>query len=536
MKRSLLPIILLLFSLTAMAQTISVKSFKALTTDMTASSLEGKRIDQNGDVAALIRVVTPETGFMFEGGTLGIVDTKQKVGEIWVWVPRGARKISIMHQQLGVLREYRYPIEIEAERTYEMVLTTAKIETIVTEEVKMQYLAFEITPPNAILVVNDEYWNVEADGTSMKFVDFGTYTYRVQAPNYHPDAGKVTVDDPENAQKVIVNLKPDFVEVTLKVDADAEIWVNNEKKGVGVWTGPLGRGTYKMECKQVGHETTVLTKEITDATAGQTITLPAPKPIYGSLNVESSPNFSKLYIDGKAMGETPKFIGNILVGPHEVKLTKNGYTDHVETVTVKKGERAQMNVTLKRASSSATDQGITQPRETKETRKDKSFFVTLNGAYAVSPQWSFGVSFGQMNHFGWFVSLMTNGGFRASKAAGVCYANLGDGMPNGWVYEDDGGLPYYNGEYMTDRNSIIVGGLVRLARPLYFKAGVGYGFRNLYWLTEDDTYYLNASYSYKGLETSAGLQLDLGGFVLSLETVTTDFKYLEGKLGLGYAF
>ena len=53
-----------------------MKSFKALHMDLTASSLEGKRVDQNGDVAALIKVVTTETGFVFEGGTLGIVDTK----------------------------------------------------------------------------------------------------------------------------------------------------------------------------------------------------------------------------------------------------------------------------------------------------------------------------------------------------------------------------------------------------------------------------------------------------------------------------
>ena len=47
------------------------------------------------------------------------------VGEVWVWVPYGSRKITISHQQLGVLRDYRYPVEIEAKRTYEMVLTTA---------------------------------------------------------------------------------------------------------------------------------------------------------------------------------------------------------------------------------------------------------------------------------------------------------------------------------------------------------------------------------------------------------------------------
>ena len=147
--------------------------------DLTASSLEGKRIDQNGQVAALIKVVTTETNFTFEGGTLGIVDTKQTPGEVWVWVPRAARKITIKHSKLGVLRDYYYPVEIESERTYEMVLTTAKIETIIKEEVRQQYLAFKVLPPNATLEVNEEIWEVDADGNAQDYVPFGTYSWRV---------------------------------------------------------------------------------------------------------------------------------------------------------------------------------------------------------------------------------------------------------------------------------------------------------------------------------------------------------------------
>ena len=346
MKRFItLVLLMMVFGLLTHAQEISVKSFRALPTDMTASSLEGKRIDQNGQVAALIKVMTTETGFVFEGGTLGIVDTQQRVGEIWVWVPRASRKITILHQKLGGLREYRYPVEIESERTYEMVLATATIETIVKEEVRMQYLAFQITPPNAVLMVNEELWEVGADGTAMKFVDFGTYNYRVQAPNYHPDAGKVVVDNPKQAHRVTVDLKPDFVQVTLKVDADAEIWVNDEKKGTRSWTGPLGKGSYKIECKQAGYESTVTTQKITAEMDGQTITLPAPRPVYGSLNVESTP-FATLYIDGEVVGETPYFIPEILIDQHELRLSKEGYADYTETITIAKGERKQVKATL----------------------------------------------------------------------------------------------------------------------------------------------------------------------------------------------
>ena len=346
MKRFTLLIFFIVSICGAFAQNISVKSFKALPMDLTASSLEGKRIDQNGDVAALIKVVTTETGFVFEGGTLGIVDTKQTPGEVWVWVPRAARKITIKHPKLGVLRDYYYPVEIEAERTYEMVLTTAKIETIVREEVTQQYLIFELEPKNANLEVNDKLWSVDADGTAMQYVEFGSYTYRVRAANYNTDAGVIDVNDPDNPVTVKVSLQPNLAEVTLKVDADAEIWVNNVKKGIRSWTGPLGNGTYKMECRQESHETTSVSKEITAEMNGQTITLPAPRPLYGSLSVETTPNLALLYIDGKEIGKTPRFINEILVGQHEIRLTKDGYLDYRETVTVAKDERKQVKATL----------------------------------------------------------------------------------------------------------------------------------------------------------------------------------------------
>ena len=412
MKKHLLLIIAAFSFLGTFAQTISVKSFQALPTDMTAGSLEGKRIDQNNEVCALIKIVTTQTGFIFEAGALGIVDTQQEAGEVWVWVPRGSRKITIKHPQLGVLREYRYPVEIEAERTYEMVLVTGTVETIVKEEVQEQYLMFEVVPAEAILEVNDQMWSISAEGTARKMVAFGTYTYRAQAPNYHPEAGNVIVNDPDNTKKVKIVLKPnfgwvevpgtgvlqdavvyidnaligkapcksdalksgthnikiqknlyvsynatvtvndnetttvspnltaDFARVTLQVDTDAEIWVNDEKKGVRTWTGELESGTYKIECKLANHEPSTVRKEITNQMNGEVIRLDAPRPIYGSLNVESTPDMATLYIDGKEIGETPKLIKEILIGQHEIRLTKQNYNDYATTVTSKKGERA----------------------------------------------------------------------------------------------------------------------------------------------------------------------------------------------------
>lgn len=107
---------------------ISVESFRLLPNDMTATSLKGRKLDQNGKVCALIKVVTTETDFTFDGGSLGIVETAQKPGEIWVWVPSGLRRITVSHTEFEVLRDYYLNLDIEEGRTYEMRLKTPKKE------------------------------------------------------------------------------------------------------------------------------------------------------------------------------------------------------------------------------------------------------------------------------------------------------------------------------------------------------------------------------------------------------------------------
>lgn len=343
MKRVVI-LLLLLSALGATAQNITVKSFKPLPDDNTATTAEGKRIDQNGDVAALIKMVTDESGLNFEGGALGIVDAKHLQGEVWVWVPRSARKITVKHPKLGVLRDYRYPVEIKAGQTYEMVLEFEKV--IEEEELTEQFVSFNVTPPTAVLEVNDQKWQLSVSGNVSRLVEFGTYTYRVSAEGYHPDAGKVTVDDPKKPSIVTVNLRPNFSNVTLEVDADAEIWVDGEQKGTRTWTGPILAGTHQIECRQTHHEPSTTQKAITDQMDGEVIRLTPPRPITGMLKVESKPDKATVSIDGKAVGVTPLNINDILVGKHTLWVVKEGYTDFVDTIVIQKGELTKTHSTL----------------------------------------------------------------------------------------------------------------------------------------------------------------------------------------------
>ena len=73
---------------------IQVTSFNRMETDITAR-VTAPRKDQNGEVCALIRIVTTIKDLMFEPDALGIAARENKTGEIWLYVPRGARIIPI---------------------------------------------------------------------------------------------------------------------------------------------------------------------------------------------------------------------------------------------------------------------------------------------------------------------------------------------------------------------------------------------------------------------------------------------------------
>ena len=101
-----------LILLTSLNAQIDVESFRVLENDMDAR-IHHPVLDMNGDVCAIIKIVTTETGFVFETGTTKIVKTVNKTAEIWLYVPWGLKRLTIKHPQLGVLRNYMLPVSID---------------------------------------------------------------------------------------------------------------------------------------------------------------------------------------------------------------------------------------------------------------------------------------------------------------------------------------------------------------------------------------------------------------------------------------
>lgn len=357
----------------------------------------------------------------------------------------------------------------------------------------------------------------------------GQHNVKILKEMYEPYSTSVTVKDNETTTVAPI-LTSDFARLTLKVDADAEIWVNDELKGTRTWTGNMPTGTYRVECKQKGHEATTTKITVNNSMNGDVITLQAPIPIYGSLNVDCTPDLATLYIDGKEMGKAPKLIGKILVGEHHLRLTKDGYKDYSENITIKKGERKQVTATLVAAQKPKTEKPKQQPQKPQQSTGSKTF-VTVNMAYSKQPQNSFGVMFGSMKKTGWYVGLGSNFSFPSSD-----YECDGSGQ----IVSNSLGEYQFTGTQKTSRLAITAGAVLRVKDPLFAYVGSGYGQRSLFWELYDNNnnygWAKNADYSYKGLAFDAGLMMYYRRFCVSAGLQTVGFKYMEAKFGVGLTF
>jgi len=165
-----------------------------------------------------------------------------------------------------------------------------------------------------------------------------------------------------------------------------------------------------------------------------------------------------------------------------------------------------------------------EPSFTELVSEKKKTFITLNWAYTNSPQNSIGVTFGQYKKFGWFASVMSGFNYKGMSAVAECNAT-GD---VGNFY------PLYSGKMSRNRLSIMGGFILRLCPGFYGRAGLGYGLRNLNYETVDGEWIRAKNYSTHGVDMSLGLHGEIGKVVLSGDLVTTNFKTLEFKLGVGF--
>ena len=221
------------------AQNMTVESFRPLENDLTAITNGTMEFDQNGNVAALIKIVVSGTGFTFDVGSLGIVKTRQMGGEWWVYVPLGVQRITINHPQYGVLRNYYFDIPIEGARTYEMILNPGV----------GKYMNIVSSQSGSVVTIDGD--TVGTTPITQYYVVYGEHRIIAQKDKMYGEV-RVTVSE-SSASAISIEMEDQsylYNQVRIRVADNAEIWFNGERQSVSNWTTELKAGKYVVETKK----------------------------------------------------------------------------------------------------------------------------------------------------------------------------------------------------------------------------------------------------------------------------------------------
>ena len=197
MRNILLSFFLLFAAISsALAQKLTVESFKLVPSDLTAQTQPRK--DLNDRNCALIKVGLGLQGVQFEGSIIGNVENK--TGEYWVYMPQGNRMLKVKHANYApVMVSFAdYGVEkVESNRTYELVVTASGG----VQAEQKQKLTIRYTPSFATVLVDNKMVKGN-NGVAQTTLPVGQHSFVVACDGYESEEGmvKLKASAPSNLQ------------------------------------------------------------------------------------------------------------------------------------------------------------------------------------------------------------------------------------------------------------------------------------------------------------------------------------------------
>ena len=193
-------------------------------------------------------------------------------------------------------------------------------------------------------------------------VNSGSHRLRVIKDMYEAYNDTFVISDGEHIT-LSPSLIPDFAELTIRTVDGASIYINGELKALNQWSGKLSTGSYIFESRQKGHIPYKKAYEISRKDEKANIDLPGPTPIYGSLVISSNPSKAQIYIDGKYIGDTPKYISNHVIGEYAVTVQQDGYKSQTKTVQIVEGSEVTTEFILEQGRETEQDENNYESEE-----------------------------------------------------------------------------------------------------------------------------------------------------------------------------
>ena len=246
----------------------------------------------------------------------------------------------------GEKHKWRIECELYHSESGEATIPVKEGENITVEKrlrPAFGYLNITSSPENGAVVFIDGKKVGQTPFKSDRLAS-GEHRVRVMKEMFSAAEKTFTVTD-GNTTQAPMTMAANFVSVNITTDSNSDIYVDNEKKGTGTWNGRLSDGPHSLEARKASHKTAIKNVQLTLGTT-ENIVIPDPVPIYGTLEVVSNPIGANIIIDGKSFGTTPRVLGNVLIGTHELRLEKTGCTPVIKNFNLDDKNKLSINEKL----------------------------------------------------------------------------------------------------------------------------------------------------------------------------------------------
>jgi hypothetical protein len=167
---------------------------------------------------------------------------------------------------------------------------------------------------------------LEGETPFEKDIIIGAHEIVVSKTAFDEEKFNINIEEGKT-QFLTPQLLPNAATVTVNVDGDFDIYIDNEFKAKGSWNGALKTGEHTFEARKEGYRTTSIIRKVVSIPSHHDIELETPTPIWGAISVGGVPVRADVYIDGAHVGRTP-LKKPILVGKHKVEVRNNSYRDY----------------------------------------------------------------------------------------------------------------------------------------------------------------------------------------------------------------
>lgn len=228
---------------------MDVGRFSAIENDLMARVTKPVRDTDEGKLCALIKVYTDIPGLEARPDALGIVQQEQHDGQLWLYVPYGARSISFSAPGYYPLM-YKYPESINEGTVYELRLSGLANANGLAHTENTQLFVLTYSPENATIYVDDIEQQGEA-GVFTAMMSKGDHTWKVEAPEYEEASGEAVLEDAPVREDV--KLQPLFATFSIRTlpEDGFEVMVNDKLQGVTPFVSRhLDPGTYRVRVQK----------------------------------------------------------------------------------------------------------------------------------------------------------------------------------------------------------------------------------------------------------------------------------------------